>query len=117
MVTNAQYVKEYTLLISFNDGHEQMVDFSEFLKNINTPYLLKYKKESQFKKFKIEHGNVAWGKDWDLVFPIDQLYSGVIKIQQENYINLCDINFPEKIKSNMAKVFSGLLKGFNERNG
>ena len=24
----------------------------------------------------IENGNIVWGKNWDLMFPIEQLYSG-----------------------------------------
>ena len=26
----------------------------------------------------IDNGNVVWGKNWDLIFPIEQLHSGVI---------------------------------------
>ena len=36
-----------------------------------------YLNENKFKKFKIEFGNIVWGKNWDLIFPIDKLYAGV----------------------------------------
>jgi hypothetical protein len=29
-----------------------------------------------FQSFRIENGNLVWGKDWDLIFPIDGLYRG-----------------------------------------
>lgn len=37
-----------------------------------------YLDEKKFKKFKVEMGNVVWGKNWDLVFPVQDLYSGAI---------------------------------------
>lgn len=30
--------------------------------------------DKNFKKFKIEYGNVVWGKDWDMIFPVYDLY-------------------------------------------
>ncbi len=77
-VKNAEYLNDYKLRISFSDGKEKVVDFSNYILNTNKPYLSKYKKPSYFKKFKIEQGNVVWGKDWDLIFPIQQLYEGSI---------------------------------------
>ena len=29
--------------------------------------------------FKIENGNIVWGEDWDLIFPIEQLHQGRIE--------------------------------------
>ncbi|HKP32024.1 MAG TPA: hypothetical protein VJT83_04835 [Chitinophagaceae bacterium] len=40
--------------------------------------ILKYKKPENFKKFEILDGNLIWGKHWDMIFPIQQLYSGII---------------------------------------
>jgi len=31
-----------------------------------------------FKKFKLEMGNIVWGKNWDMVFPVYNLYKGKI---------------------------------------
>ena len=38
----------------------------------------RYLDPASFKSFSIDHGNVVCGKDWDMVFPVEQLYSGVI---------------------------------------
>ena len=40
------------------------------------PQYNRYKSEKNFKKFKIENGNIVWGKNWDLIFPIGALYAG-----------------------------------------
>ena len=35
-----------------------------------------YLDEKKFKRFKLEMGNVVWGRNWDLIFPISALYEG-----------------------------------------
>ncbi|HTL09150.1 MAG TPA: DUF2442 domain-containing protein [Chitinophagaceae bacterium] len=79
IINNATFLHDYVLLVTFSDGHKQTVDFAGFLNAESTPkYMKKYKSESKFKSFKVEHGNLVWGKDWDLVFPLAQLYVGRI---------------------------------------
>jgi hypothetical protein len=34
-----------------------------------------YLEPENFKQFTIEHGNVVWGKNWDMIFSIDDLYN------------------------------------------
>lgn len=77
-VVTAEYQDEYKILISFSDETQQAVDFGPFLNKLTHPVYSKYKKLALFKKFKIESGNIVWGRDWDLIFPIDQLYAGKI---------------------------------------
>jgi hypothetical protein len=78
-VNSAQYLGDYKVIILFNDGKKTEVNFADFLNKKDLGYLSKYRKTSNFKKFKIENGNIVWGKDWDLIFPIDQLYNGHIE--------------------------------------
>ena len=47
------------------------------IRNHPHPLYNSYLNENKFKKFKIEFGNIVWGKNWDLIFPIDKLYAGV----------------------------------------
>ena len=77
-VKNATYLDGYRLRIAFNDGKEKIVDFANFINNNQKEALSKYKKPVHFKKFRIEDGNVVWGKDWDLIFPIHELYRGKV---------------------------------------
>lgn len=79
-VKRAEYVKENILVIWFNDGVRKRVDFSTFLHRTSVPYLKKYLSPELFKQFQIEDGNLVWGKNWDLIFPIEQLYKGRIKL-------------------------------------
>ena len=48
-----------------------------FIRKHPHPQYNSYLNENKFKKFKIEFGNIVWGKNWDLIFPIDKLYAGV----------------------------------------
>jgi ribosomal protein S4E len=79
-VKKATYLDGFKVFIVFNDGKKNTVDFKEYLDTINNGFLVKYKKPSVFKNFAIENGNLVWGKDWDLIFPVTQLYKGKIKI-------------------------------------
>ena len=77
-VKNATYLDGYRLRVAFTDGKEKVVDFSTFITTNNKETLAKYKTSLYFKKFKIEHGNIVWGKNWDLIFPVQELYRGRI---------------------------------------
>ena len=58
---------------------KKIVDFAGFLATHSHPQFNKYKKQANFKRFNIENGNVVWRKDGDMIFPIDDLYTGKIK--------------------------------------
>ena len=77
-VKNATYLDGFRLSIDFSDGKNKVVDFSQFITHTNKLALAKYKDIANFKKFKVEQGNVVWGRNWDLIFPIHQLYLGKI---------------------------------------
>ncbi len=34
---------------------------------------------SPARTFTLDGGNIVWGRNWDLIFPIEQLHEGVIK--------------------------------------
>lgn len=77
-ITQAEYIDQYQVRLSFSDGTAQVVDFGPFLTNHPHPQHNKYRQLSNFKRFRIERGNIVWGKDWDLIFPISQLHQGYI---------------------------------------
>ena len=77
-VASANYIGDYAIRISFNDGNEKLVDFKPFLTKSLHPAVSKYLREDLFKQFKIINGNLNWN-DFDLIFPIHDLYEGVIK--------------------------------------
>lgn len=77
-IIKAEYIGGYKVKLFFNDKKTRVVDFGHFLSKNNHPQYDKYKKETLFKKYKIVNGNIVWGKDWDLIFPIYDLYKGTI---------------------------------------
>ena len=76
-VKKAKYIGDYALRIFFNDGSEKLVDFKPFLTKAIHPSIKKYLQENIFKNFKITDGNLNWN-DYDLIFPISDLYKGHI---------------------------------------
>ena len=62
--------------ITFNDQKLSRVDVGNFIRRHPHPQYNKYLDPKKFKRFSIENGNVVWGKNWDLIFPIEQLYAG-----------------------------------------
>jgi hypothetical protein len=77
-VVDAAYKGNLEVEIVFNDRNRVTIDFSSFFETHSHPQYNKYKKPEQFKKFKIENGNLVWGKDWDMIFPVWSLYNGTI---------------------------------------
>jgi len=76
-VADAKYLHDYVISITFSDGENKKVDFTKSI-NSTKGYYTKYKTPRNFKSFKIEDGNIVWGKDWDLIFEIKNLYLGLV---------------------------------------
>ena len=79
-IKKADYLDGFRVAIYFNDGVKKTIDFTDFLNSQNSYYSKKYKNTSNFRKFKIENGNIVWGDEWDLIFPIKDLRKGRISI-------------------------------------
>ena len=76
-VKSAQYIGDFAIRIFFSDGVNKLVDFKPFLEASLHPSIRKYLEESKFKVFNIVDGNINWN-DYDLLFPIEDLYQGKI---------------------------------------
>lgn len=78
-IKEASYVGDLKVMLAFNDGVVTVVDFGEWIKQNPHPQYNRYLDEKKFKKFYLDDmGNIAWGKNRDLYFPIDQLHEGHI---------------------------------------
>ncbi len=84
-IVKAEYIEDYKVKLTFDDRKQRLVDFGEFILNSTYETFNQYKDLKKFKKFIIENGNIVWGKDWDLIFPLEQLYEGKIKLPKKNY--------------------------------
>ncbi len=76
-VKKAEYVDDYRLRLTFNDGKIRVVDFGKFLRKCPHPAFKKYLDIKRFKKFYIDYGHLMWG-DHDLIFPMSDMYDGKI---------------------------------------
>lgn len=77
-IDSAKYLSDYAIRIKFSDGNERLVDFKPFLSKSLHPSIQKYLDEAKFSNFSLTDGNLNW-EDYDLIFPISDLYSGQIK--------------------------------------
>ncbi len=76
-IKSAKYIGDFAIRIYFNDGVNRLVDFKPFLESSLHPSIRKYLDESLFVKFDIIDGNLNWN-DYDLIFPVHDLYEGEI---------------------------------------
>ena len=77
-INKAKYIGDYAIRIEFNDNKEKLVDFKPFLSNSGHPAIQKYLDEQLFENFQIKNGNLNWN-DFDLIFPIEELYNNSIQ--------------------------------------
>lgn len=78
-VVDAKYKDGYRLIVLFSDYTWKIVDFSGFISKLKNTAYDKYQNVASFKRFRIDQGNIVWGKDWDLIFRIETLYSGKVE--------------------------------------
>lgn len=78
-ITHAKNVGNLTVCLQFNDNTEQTVDVGDFIRRHPHPQYNKYLDPRKFNRFTIENGNIVWGKNWDMIFPLEQLHEGVIR--------------------------------------
>lgn len=76
-IEEAKYLEEYKIHLAFSDGSEQTVDFESFLNNSHNPMIRKYLDINAFKNFTVAYGDLFWN-DYDLCFPIADLYQGKV---------------------------------------
>lgn len=73
----AEYAGGYKLYLVFNDDKKRIVDFEPFLSHSLNPMIRKYLNPDIFGTFRVEYGDLVWN-DYDLCFPIADLYEGRI---------------------------------------
>lgn len=76
-IKTAEYAGGYKLRLVFSDDMERIVDFEPFLRSSLNPMIRKYLNPDVFGAFGVEYGDLVWN-DYDLCFPIADLYEGRI---------------------------------------
>lgn len=77
-ILEAKSVGNLTVELLFNDKTLRRINVGEFIRKHPHPQYDKYLDEREFEKFTVDDGNIVWGEDWDLIFPIEQLHLGNI---------------------------------------
>jgi hypothetical protein len=72
-IMTAEYIKDYKIRLVFTGNEERIIDFEPFLKVSINPMTRKFLDINEFKKFKIEYGDLIWN-DYEMCFPIMDLY-------------------------------------------
>ena len=78
-IISVAYLHDYVLKLTFLDGKESVVDFFHFLNTTSNPQIKIYLDLDNFKSYTIKDGELMWG-DYDLLFPIQNLYSGKFSV-------------------------------------
>ena len=73
-VKSARYVQDFSIAITFTNGETKLIDFLPLFQKFAKGDNLKYFAPQNFKKFIVKNGNIYWGKNEDLIFPIELLY-------------------------------------------
>lgn len=77
-ITEATDAGNLCIHLRFNDNTTQIVDVGEYIRRHPHPQYNRYLQPQHFRQFQLDHGNVVWGKNWDLMFPVEDMYKGVI---------------------------------------
>ena len=75
-ITKAEDMGNLTVSLTFSDNTVQTVDIGDFIRRHPHPQYNKYLDPRKFRRFTIDNGNIVWGKNWDLIFPVEHLYAG-----------------------------------------
>jgi hypothetical protein len=78
-IVEATDLGDLRIQLVFNDGCTSIVDIGDFIRRHPHPQYNKYLDPKKFHTFTIEGGNVVWGRNWDLVFPMEQLRAGYVE--------------------------------------
>jgi hypothetical protein len=74
-VERAEHAGDFSLRLGFSDGTQQIVDFGPFLRESRNPLIQAYLDPAAFARFTVRDGDLIWD-DYDLCFPIADLYEG-----------------------------------------
>lgn len=78
-ITKANILDDLTVELFFSDDSVRVVNIGDFIRRHPHPQYNKYLDQKKFKNFSLVNGNIVWGKNWDLIFPLEELYSGRIE--------------------------------------
>lgn len=88
-IVKADYINGFKVLVSFSNGKQKIIDFYPLLSKTLKGYYTKYLLPANFKKFIVSNGNIFWGDNEEVIFPVSVLYNsknGVTQKEEVLYI-------------------------------
>ncbi len=83
-IESAEYVGDFQIRLFFSNGKSKVVDFLPlFCKYVKGEYT-KYFSPALFKKFIVKKGNIYWGRNEDVIFPLSLLLEKLSKVSEDN---------------------------------
>jgi hypothetical protein len=65
-VKNAEYMGDYVINLSFNNGRSGAANLEQTLFNDNRPVFALLREKSNFRKFRVEHSTIVWSDELDI---------------------------------------------------
>ena len=73
-VLAARYISDFSIAVSFSSGPTQLVNFLPLFEKYVNGDNLKYFAPERFKKFIVKNGNIYWGRNEDVIFPVSLFF-------------------------------------------
>ena len=77
-ITQAKDAGNLSVDLLFSDNTSRRVNVGDFIRRHPHPQYNKYLNPQKFSRFTIENGTIVWGKNWGLIFPVEQLHAGAV---------------------------------------
>jgi len=82
-IVKADYVNGFKVLILFSNRKQKIIDFYPLLAKTLKGYYTKYLLPANFKKFTVSNGNISWGNNEVVIFPVSFLYNSKNGVTQK----------------------------------
>lgn len=86
MIIAARYINDFSIAVSFSSGKTSLVNFLPLFEKYVKGDNLKYFAPERFKKFIVKNGNIYWGRNEDVIFPVSDLLKQKAKRQTTDEI-------------------------------
>ncbi len=71
-IKSAKYIRDFMIALTFTNSETKLFDFlpifQKYVKGVN----IKYFAPQNFRKFIVKNGNIYWGKNEDIIFPVSK---------------------------------------------
>ena len=94
-IVQAEPAGGYRLGLTFSDSHKTLVDLAPILERSLNPQTRQFLDAERFLSFRLEWGNLVWG-DYEMCFPIEELYEGRAGISSELAVAEEKINYGQQ---------------------